>query len=115
MANQIALRSPKTIVKEGSGFNIIANFRTRETSAADTPTTARYRLDCLSSGTEILGWTTVTAAAEVTIPVTGTQNAIVDDVNDFEVKQMIVESDTSASDQFRERITWRVTNLYGLP
>jgi hypothetical protein len=114
MANQIALRVPKTIVREGSGFTVTGNFRTRETGAADTPSSVRYRLDCLTTGREILAWTTVTAAAQVSIAVTGAQNAIIDDCNDYEIKQLILESDNGSSDQYRERITWKVENMFGV-
>ena len=114
MANQIALKVPKTVVKEGSGFNVTSDFRLRDTAAADTPATVRYRLNCLTSGREILGWTSVSAASQVTIAVTGAQNAILDDSHDYEIKQMIVESDTDASDQYRGVVTWRVENLYSI-
>lgn len=114
-ADQIAIRIAKTAVKEGSAFDATVNFRTRSTAAAATPTNIKYRLDCLTTRKELLDWTTVSAASSVTISITGAQNAIQSDCNDFETKQLTVVSDDGLSTQYRETKRWTVENLYGSP
>jgi hypothetical protein len=114
MADQIAIVIQKTRVQEGSGFVATAYFRNRSDASADTPSTVKYRLDCLTTGQQILDWTSVTAGESVSITVTGAQNAILNDDNDYEVKQLTVESDVGSADQCRGRKTWRVENIYGL-
>ena len=114
-ADQIAIRIAKTTWKEGSAFDATVNFRTRSTAAAATPTNVKYRLDCLTTCKELVDWTTVSAAAEVTISLTGTHNAIQSDCNDFETKQLTVVADDGLSTQHRERKRWTIENLYGSP
>lgn len=115
MADQIEIQIPKTRIQEGSGFTATAYFRIRSTSAADTPSAVRYRLDCLTTKTQIADWTSASAASSVAISVTATHNAIIDDCNDYEWKQLTVESDNGASNQMRKTVRWRVENLYGSP
>lgn len=114
MADQIEIQIAKTRWQEGTGFTATAYFRNRADSSADTPASIKYRIDCLTTGRAIKDWTTVTPGTSVEIAVTGSENAIQDDCNDYEVKQLTVQSDAGASDQCRGRKTWRVENLYGL-
>jgi hypothetical protein len=113
--DQIEIRIPKTLWQEGSAFDATVNFRARSSSAASTPTSIKYRLDCLTTQREVLGWTTVSAASSVTISVTGAQNAIQSDANDYETKQLTVMADDGLATQFRGVKRWRVENLYGSP
>lgn len=116
VADQIALQVPRPKVGEGSSFTITAYFRNRAAAAAaTTPTTVKYRVDCLTSGTQVADWTTVTAAANVSISITGTHNAIQNDCNSVERKQITVMTDEGLSTQCREVASWEVENLYGSP
>jgi hypothetical protein len=115
MADQIALRIPRDEWKEGSAFTATANFRTRSTAAASTPTSVKWRIDCLTTGRQVLDWTTVAAASSASLSVQGSYNAIIDDANDVEVKQLTVMVDDGLSTQHRESVRWRVENLYGSP
>ena len=115
MADQIALSIPETRFKEGSAFTATANFRTRSTGAASTPTTIHYRLDCLTTCTELADWTSVSAASSASISVTGTHNAIQNTGNDYERKQLTVVADRGLATQQTESVEWRVDNLYGSP
>lgn len=115
MATQIEITIPKTIIQEGSAFTATAVFRTRSTVAASTPTNVKYRLDCLTTATELAALTTATAAASVDISVTPTHNAIQSDLNDYEIKQLTVVADDGLSTQQRAVIRWRVLNLFGSP
>ena len=72
MADIIALRVAESIVSAGSAVTVTANFRDRTTAAASTPSSIRYRVDCLTSKTNVINWTSVVAASSVEIIVGGT-------------------------------------------
>lgn len=114
MADQVAISLPKTTVLEEDSFPATAFFRVRATKASSVPTTVRYRIDCLRTGVVIRDWTTVSAAASVTITVATTDNEIQDDAARFERRQMIVQADNGLSTQVNGRAIWRVTNLQGI-
>ena len=113
--DQIAIRLEKTRVNEGSAFPLPVYLRLRSTGAAATPTTIHWRIDCLTTGREVADDTSVSAASNFTIAVTGTHNAILNDCNEQETKQLTVEVDKGLATQHRERVTWNVFNLYGSP
>lgn len=113
--DHIAFQLPNPRVKEGSAFPLPVYLRLRSTAAAATPSTIHYRIDCLTTGTEIADWTTVSAASNFTIAVTATHNAIQSDGNRYERKQLTVMTDQDLSTQHRESVEWRVDNLYGSP
>lgn len=115
MADQISIRIAKTQWKEGSGLTAAVSLRTRSTGAASTPTSLKYRLDCLTTKREVLDWTTLSAASTATITITGAQNAIQSDCNDYETKQITVMADDGLSTQMRETKRYVVENLYGSP
>jgi hypothetical protein len=115
MADQVEIRLPKTQWAEGSGFTATANFRTRSTGAASTPTTVHYRVDCLTTLRQLADDTSVSTDDEVSIPITATHNAIQSDGNEYEVKQLTVIADQGLSTQHVQRVTWRVDNLFGSP
>jgi hypothetical protein len=89
--------------------------RLRSTAAAATPTTIHYRIDCKTTGRTVAESTSVSAASNFTIAVTGTHNAILNDSNEQEVKQLTVTVDSGLSTQHREAVVWVVENLYGSP
>jgi hypothetical protein len=113
--DQIAIGFPKTIVREGSAFTATASFRNRATAAAATPSTVHTRLDCLTTGIELEGFTSVSPASSVSIAVTGTHNAIQNAGNRTEVKQLTVVTNRGLSTQCVEAKTWTVENLLGSP
>lgn len=113
--DQVAIQIPRLSYKEGSAFVATAFFRDRATQAASAPTTIKYRIDCLTTGIELVDWTTVSAAANVSISVTSTHNAIQDECNKWERKQLTVAGDPDAAGQVRETAEWTVTNLHNVP
>ena len=114
MASQVEISLPKTNVLEESAFTLTAFFRTRSTKAASVPTTFRYRIDDLHSNTEIRDWTTVSAAANVSIIISSSDNEIVDNAALLEQKQIIVQADNGLSTQVNGKAVWRVRNLVGI-
>ena len=113
--DQIAIQLSKTRWNEGSAFPLPVYLRLRSTGAAATPTTIHYRIDCLTTGREVADDTSVSAASNFTIAVTGTHNAILNDCNSQETKQLTVICDKDLSTQHREAATWTVENPYGSP
>jgi len=112
--DQIAIQIPKSIWKEGSAFIATAYFRLRSTAAAVTPTTVHYRVDDLTTGKELIDWTSVTPASNVTIAITSTFNDIQDDTSHRETKQLTIRADGGTDTEHLETIEWMVTNLLGI-
>lgn len=114
MADIVRIDIPRTVVEENSHFTATAYFRDYATSAADTPTTVRYRIDCMSTRTELVGWTSATPGTSVSITVPAAANNIQDNANRFEHKQITVEADTGLSTQAIGQRTWKTRNIYGI-
>ena len=100
---------PVIKTQEGSSFNATAYFRSAGTASAST--TAKYRVDCLTTGKELTDWTTITPAVSITIALTATHNAIQWQTNRIEKKQLIVASDPGGAGQTRDKATWIVENI----
>lgn len=114
MADQVEITLPKTKWLEETSFTATAFFRTRSTKAASTPTTVHYRVDDLKTGKVLTDWTTLTAAASVSVPITSAHNEIQDDSSAFERKQLIVQADQGLSTQANGKAVWQVQNLLGI-
>lgn len=100
---------PKISVPEGSSFTATAYFRSG--SSSDTPSTAKYRVDCLTSGNVLQDWTTLTPATSVNITMTHAFNAIQNQGNAKEKKQLTVSADYGTSTETRDVQTWIVKNI----
>ncbi len=104
-------------VNESSALIVIAKVWDDATDVeewvAQVPTTLHYRLDCLASGTQILDWTSIAADDVSTISITGTQNAIQQDSNEIETKQLTVKANSGLSTQFQATYRYDVVNLSG--
>ena len=105
------VRAPKPVYEEGSSFSATAYFRVADVATA--PTTARYRIDDLKARVALQDWTSLTAAASISIPITATDNAIRDQSNAFETKQLTVESDFGTATATRDSVRWKVRNIIG--
>lgn len=113
-ADQIAFTLAKRSIQEQSTLVIGARFRNRASVADAVPTNVKYRIDDLATGSQLLDWTSVTPAASVNITITALQNAIRNDANSIETKQLTVASDYGLSTQYIDRTTWDVRNLKGI-
>lgn len=114
MADQVAIQIPKTRWPEGSAFQGTVNFRDRATGTASTPSSVKYRIDCLTTGKEIRGWTTMAAASTATVSVTASDNELVSQGNSYERRQLTISADHDASGQHRGTVVWRVENIRGV-
>lgn len=97
---------------EDDSFNRYVEFYD-EDRAAYTPTTVRYRIQCLTTGTSIRSWTTATPANPLTIAITPDDNVIVDERNRVERRQMTVQADFDTDTQKVSTCEWDVKNLLG--
>ena len=105
------IQIPNPTVKEGSSFTATVKFRA--SGAASAPTTAKYRLDCLTTGQRLVDWTSLSVAASIDIPITATNNAIQNQYNTTEKKQLTVASDPDTSTQTRDTMVYKVENIRG--
>jgi hypothetical protein len=111
MVDQVAIIIPKPSVSEGSSFNATVYFR--DAGAASIPTNVSYRIDNLTAGTVLATWTSVTAAASVTIAITATHNALVSQCDTYERLQLTVDANHGLATQVRESVVWNVCNVSG--
>lgn len=98
---------------EGDSFNMDITLYESDSSEV-TPSTLRYRIDCLTSKKTVRDWTDVTPSSSPSIPITPDDNAIINDRDRYEVRELVLESNygTSSAKIFRRR--WQVENLQGL-
>ena len=99
-------------VNEGSGFTITARFRNG--TAAASPDTAWYRVDCRTTKRVILEWVEFTPSASVQIEVLPEWNAILDPTNLVEQKSLTISANRGTSGQRNRAYTWEVKNLQGV-
>lgn len=111
MADQVSIQIAEPIVGAGSAVTATVNCRTRSTAAASTPSSIRYRVDCLTNRCNVINWTSVSAASSASITVPGTSNGTIDYSQDLETRQITVEIDTGLSTQVRAAATWKVRTI----
>ena len=115
VADQVAIQLPKTLVDEETTFTATAYFRDRDTKTASTPTNVYYRVDCLTTQTELTDWTIVaTPGTQNAITLTSTHNKIQTNSNRREAKQITVQADRGLSTQITGKAVWRVVNQFGI-
>ena len=108
----VYIHMPVTKVQEGSSFTATAYFRSAGTGSAST--TAKYRVDCLTTGKELTDWTSLTVGESISIAITATHNAIQSQANTRERKQLIVASDPGGATQTRDKAIWTVENIHNV-
>ena len=99
-------------VKERNSIPVTAFFRD-SSNAASVPTTVHYRIDDLTTNQKITDWTSVTAAASVTITVTSAENKIVHQGDKRERRQITVSADKGTTTETRDTAEWFVENIGG--
>lgn len=106
------IKLPQPRYKERSGFSTTAYFRDND-NAASAPTTIHYRIDDPLTDTNITGWTSISAAASVTVTVLPSENRIVNNSKNTELRQLTVAADKGLSTESRDTLEWRVVNIQG--
>jgi len=108
----VFIKHPKRHYNESSSGSVTAYFRD-SSNAAEIPTTAQYRVDCLTTAKQLQDWTSLTPAISISIPITSTHNYIQTDSNDWELKQMTVAANKGTSTQTIDTVQWKVKNIRG--
>lgn len=103
------IKIPRPKVEEKSSFTATAYFR--DGDAGTTPTTARYRIDDITSGDNIRAWTDLTPAESIDITITPDDNQITTSGKRENRRQLTVETNTDLDTQTRERVFWTVKNI----
>ena len=103
---EVYIQIPRKTVNEGAYFNGTAHFRSGDSSAV--PTTARWRLDNLTTGRTVTEWTSLTPAASATLVVG--PNTMEEHCRKNVLMQLTVESDTGLTTQDRSTKEYRIVN-----
>lgn len=104
---------PTQRVNEKSEVTLTVSYRDAD-GLAYTPSAVRYRIDCLTNERTVLDWTSVASPSTTnTLTITSAQNAILDDENDEEIRQVIVEVTGSGTPRY-DPFVYRLINLHGL-
>jgi hypothetical protein len=100
-------------IKEGTYYEVEASCFDSEGQPA-LPTTIEYSLYCLTNAKEIgTQLRNVPIDTTVSIYATADENAIINNRNDYERKQMTVVIDRGLATQTTETIEWIVKNIRG--
>ena len=113
--DQVEISLPRTKVVEGDSFAVTANFRDRTTSTGAAPTTVDYRVDCLTTGIVVKGWTAAAVDASVDISMDSSFSAIQSRANKTERKQLTVRANKDGFSQVSGRARWIVANQDFMP
>lgn len=82
-----------------------------EDGDAFTPDTARYRLDDITTGNEIIAWTSISpTSTEMVITIPASKNSIIDESKSEEDKVLTIETDFGTDSQHVEWQIYTVTN-----
>lgn len=97
-------------INEGTTAYLTVTFKDKAGVNA-APTSATYRVDCLTTGTAIRAATALPAGASVELTLTKTDNRIVTPANVRERRRVTVVGTYGADDQVQEEYDYDVLNL----
>ena len=75
-----------------------------------TPSTIRYRVDCLTTGTQVIGWTSVSPAYTVNITIPATSNTILNPANVVETKRVTFQADAGTATALHDWEDYEIVN-----
>lgn len=110
MTDLIEIHIPRFKYNEGASFTATAYFRDRATVTPDTPTTAEYKIENLTTGNTVQDWTSLTPGESVSFTITGTNNTLSGSYKREQI-QLIVSADRGLSTQTIGQVMWSVENL----
>jgi hypothetical protein len=102
------------IVNEGTTGYLDATFLTRNGNA-EAPSTLVYRIDDVASGATVRGETPIAAGATVTIPLTPSDNAILNPAAVTEKRRVTVKGSYNVDDAVNAQFDYLVRNLSKVP
>lgn len=97
---------------EGSSFRVTFTLYDEE-GLPVTPTSIKFRVDCLTTGTTLREWTPTVAAEEIVIDILPADNAIQRDRNRRERRQLTFVANDDEATQFvdPDPVQWWVNNV----
>ncbi len=108
----VHIQIPDPFINEASSFTATAYFRVN--GAASAPATnAKYRIDNLQTGSQVVDWTALTPAVSISIPITSAHNKILNNSNRIEKIQLTVAADRGETNATYGTVTWNIENIYG--
>ncbi len=114
MIDQIVFFQRKDHIRESSQHTIDVKFKQRSDASLQVPTNIAYRIDDLTSGVAVLDWTSVSADDEITLTITPTQNAMQDQCNATEMRQVVVAANRGLATQHIDSVSYEIENLRGV-
>lgn len=100
-------------VNEGTTAYLSATFKDKAGNT-EMPATVVYRIDDISSVTEIRGVTTIAAANVVEITLSPVDNRILNSAQNYEARRVTVVASYGANDQVTAEYIYRVVSLAGV-
>lgn len=111
---RITFRDPLAgnVAPEDSVFTLGVKFwdDSAEPWVTNVPTTVKYRVDCLTTGVAMVNWTTVSPASSVSISIPVAAQAVNQEVNWREKRQVTVKANDGLSTQYLGTFTYYVEN-----
>ena len=101
-------------VKEGTTYYVEATFKDKGGSPV-APASARYRIDCLTNGQQVLDWTDIGAPQAVhELTIKPSQNLIINAASRGERRLVTVECFYGADDGVKNQVEYTVLNMKGV-
>jgi hypothetical protein len=75
-----------------------------------TPDTLRWKLDCITTQTSLVEWTSLSAASSVALIIPASSNAIIYTVNPYETKRITVQANAGTDSQINALYDYDVVN-----
>lgn len=111
---RITFRDPlaQHTAPEDSSFTLIVKFwaDSSEPWTASASTTVHYRVDCLTTGATMVDWTSVSPSASVSLTISSAANAINQEANWREQRQVTIKADDGLSTQYTATHRYYVDN-----
>ena len=111
MSIEVKVQIPKPVVLEGDYFEATIYYRASGSASANS--SLEYRIDCMTTGTEIKDWTPATSATATgayVFAVDSTPNRIIDRSNANEKRLITVVADRGTGFSPRDNIEYIVNN-----
>jgi hypothetical protein len=102
------------VVNEDSTAYLTVTFLDKDGTAA-VPSSASYRIDCLTNASEVKDDTVLTPASSIEITLSAADNAIITQTNAIERRLVTVFATYGASDGVKDEYEYNVQNMRKVP
>ncbi len=97
------------VAEDSTAYLTVAFFD--KDGVAAVPTSATYRIDCVTNDASVRASTSLTPASSIEIKLAPDDNKIISDANEYETREITVSASFGTGDESHERAQWRVRNL----